>query len=207
MFITCEGIDGSGKTTQAKLLSDWLLQKFPDNDVLLTREPGGWENGAVLKQMVVSGMLKHAWSEAYLFMLDRCEHVASIIQPAIDKKTNIICERYHDSTLAYQVWGRGLPLEVLDTLASISNFPKPDVTLLFDLPPELSVERVSNRGIPDVFESEGVEFMKKVREGYLSLANRDKDRWIIIDASKNNVESVFQEVIDSLNKKGYFVSE
>lgn len=205
LFITLEGIDGSGKTTQAKLLSDWLKEKYPNKEILLTYEPGGWDNGSILREMVTCGALQHPWSEAYLFMLDRCEHIAKIIQPALDKNTIVICERYHDSTLAYQVWGRGLPLKVLNSLAVESNFPVPDITLFFDLNPDISEQRVSNRGQLDAFESEGEEFMKSVREGYVSLSKSDFSRWITIDASLGNSDAIFKKVIYSLNQRGYFI--
>ncbi|MFA7652008.1 MAG: dTMP kinase, partial [Synergistaceae bacterium] len=132
MFITFEGIDGSGKSTQASLFWKWLVED-KKRDALLTREPGGWPGGDVLREIVISGKLKHDWSEAYLFMLDRAEHIASVIQPAIDSGRDIVCERYHDSTLAYQIWGRGLPLEIFDELARLSAFPVPDLTILFDI--------------------------------------------------------------------------
>ncbi len=106
MFVTFEGIDGSGKSTQAALFWKWLVEE-KKRDALLTREPGGWPGGNVLREIVISGKLKHDWSEAYLFMLDRAEHVASVIQPAIDSGRDIVCERYHDSTLAYPDLGQG----------------------------------------------------------------------------------------------------
>ena len=84
MFITFEGLDGSGKSTQARMFTDWLNKK-QDRHAVLTREPGGWEGVAVLRDIVISGRLKHPWSEAYLFMLDRAEHVANVIQPSLDK--------------------------------------------------------------------------------------------------------------------------
>lgn len=204
MFITCEGIDGSGKSTQARLLSDWLTKKYNNKKNILTRQPGGWEGGVALREMVTSGTLKHQWSEAYLFMLDRCEHIAKVIQPALDLGLDIICERYHDSTLAYQVWGRGLPLEVFDSLAIESKFPVPDITLFFDIPPTLAVSRVALRGKVDAFESEGIAFMSKVREGYLFLAKRNSETWITVDASRGSVDEISKEVIRLISARGYF---
>lgn len=203
MFITFEGIDGAGKSTQAKLFTEWLKVKR-DNKVLLTREPGGWEGGAVLRDIVIGGTLKHPWSEAYLFMLDRAEHIAKVIQPAIDLGIDVVCERYHDSTLAYQVWGRGLPLKVLDDLAVFSAFPVPDITLLFDIPIEIALQRAANRGKLDAFESEGACFMKKIKDGYIALARREPKRWITLDCTLGGEREVFNNLLKALDERGYF---
>ena len=203
MFISFEGIDGCGKTTQAGLFYEWLRNKYK-KDVLLTREPGGWNGGAVLRELVIGGALKHPWSEAYLFMLDRAEHLANVIQPALESGSFVVCERYHDSTLAYQVWGRGLPLEVFDGLAQASSFSKPNVTVLFDLPVSKALARVAERGRPDAFESEGSFFMENVRRGYIALAEREPERFIIIDCTEGNVDDIFNKVIAALNGRGLF---
>jgi len=202
VFITFEGLDGSGKSTQAKMLAKWLNEK--ERRIVLTREPGGWEGGAVLRDMAISGQLKHPWSEAYLFLLDRAEHVAKVIQPSIDKGLDVLCERYHDSTIAYQVWGRGLPGDIFAELAELAAFPRPDVTVLFDLPPDVAVKRAAGRGARDVFESEGVSFMTKIRDGYLSIAENDPGRWVIIDCSSRDANSVFRSLLDELGKRGLF---
>ena len=194
MFITFEGIDGSGKSTQAALFSKWLSED-KERDVILTREPGGWPGGSVLREIAVSGSLKHKWSEAYLFMLDRAEHVASVIQPAIDAGKDVVCERYHDSTLAYQIWGRGLPLHIFDELARLSSFPVPDITILFDIQPERALKRVRSRGNPDSFENEGSSFMEKIREGYLALSKRDPERWLVIECSSESSEEIFEKMV------------
>ncbi|MDD4160136.1 MAG: dTMP kinase [Synergistaceae bacterium] len=201
MFITFEGIDGSGKSTQASLLWKWLVGE-KKRKAILTREPGGWPGGEVLREIVISGRLKHEWSEAYLFMLDRAEHIASVIQPAIDSDTDVVCERYHDSTLAYQIWGRGLPLEIFDTLAEASAFPVPDITILFDIPPENALKRARSRGDLDSFEREGISFMTKIREGYLALSERDPQRWIVIQCAEESSEQIFEQMISSLASRG-----
>ncbi len=203
MFITFEGIDGSGKSTQAKLFAECLKEKHGRN-VILTREPGGWNGGAVLRDMVISGALKHSWSEAYLFMLDRAEHVARVIQPALDSGIDVVCERYHDSTLAYQVWGRGLPLEVFDKLATLSAFPVPDVTLFFDIPADVALKRAAKRGNLDAFENEGIKFMNKIREGYTALAKREPKRWIKLDCDSRGIEEIFKNILESFAARGFF---
>lgn len=198
MFITFEGIDGSGKSTLAAMLCDRLSAH---GRVLLTREPGGWEGGASLRSMVLDGSLEHPWSEAFLFMLDRAEHVQKVILPAL-KKGEVICERYHDSTLAYQVWGRGLPEEIFVELAKLAEFPIPDLTVLFDIDVQKSMERVAGRGIPDTFEKEKKGFMERVREGYLAMARREPERWAVVDASLT-LEEVYNNLLMLMKKRGF----
>lgn len=203
MFVTFEGIDGSGKSTQAALLAGWLSDEYK-NEVVLTREPGGWDGGGDLRRMVQDGKLRHRWSEAFLFMLDRCEHVAGVIAPALSESKTVLCDRYHDSTLAYQVWGRGLPLIVFDSLAERIKFPVPDVTLFFDIPIETALRRASERSNPDAFEKEGEPFMRRIREGYAVLAEREPNRWVTIDCGDCGVGEVFQKTLSALRKKGIF---
>jgi dTMP kinase len=201
MFITFEGIDGSGKSTQAGRVAKWLGAAAA-NEVVLTKEPGGTPECAALRSLVTSGALRHPWSEAYLFMLDRAEHVAGLIKPALDRGACVVCERYHDSTLAYQVWGRGLPKDVFDELFRLSDFPVPDATVFFDLPVQEALSRVSGRGKPDAFEKEGEAFMSRIREGYLALAKLDPKRWIVLNVSGLDEDAVFRRVCDAFEKRG-----
>jgi len=195
MFIAVEGIDGTGKSTQAHRLVEYF--KSLDKDVVLTKEPGGWEGGNLLRELVLGGKLEHPWSEAYIFMLDRAEHVARVINPAIAAGKVVVCERYHASTLAYQVWGRGLPKKPFDMLFELSGFPIPDATLLFDMKPVNAIKRVAARGAMDNFEREGVEFMNKIRSGYLAQLDENKNSWVKIDADGTEDE-VFQRQIRAL---------
>lgn len=201
MFISLEGIDGSGKTTQAKKLARLLTRKYK-REVLLTREPGGWKGGSILRRMVRDGRFKHQWSEAFLFLLDRCEHVAGVIEPALEAGATVICDRYQDSTLAYQVWGRGLPLAVFDALAGMAKFPAPDVTVFFDIPVEIALARASKRSSPDAFEKEGAAFMERIRRGYIALSERDPGRWIKIDCAACGEDDIFGKMTEALAGKG-----
>ncbi|MCF0247152.1 MAG: dTMP kinase, partial [Synergistes sp.] len=167
MFITFEGIDGSGKSTQAKMLFEYLNK---NGEALLTREPGGWEGGETLRKAVLSGSLRHRWSEFFLFMLDRAEHIARVIEPAAASGKHVICERYHDSTLAYQAWGRELPKEPLLAFSELVEFPVPDVTIFLKISPDKALSRAGKRGALDSFEKEGVSFMEKIHRGYCELA-------------------------------------
>lgn len=203
MFITFEGIDGSGKSTQAKMFAQRLSDQYK-KEVVLTREPGGWEGGCDLRRMVRNGELQHPWSEVFLFMLDRCEHVSTVIAPALSEGKIVLCDRYHDSTLAYQSWGRGLPLDVLDLLACETGFPMPDITFFFDIYIETALERAFLRSGSDAFEREGMPFMERVREGYITLAKRDPARWITIDCADRGADDVFQMAFEAVKKRGFF---
>lgn len=203
MFITFEGIDGSGKSTQAALLARWLSERYK-KEVVLTREPGGWDGGSILRSLVQGGELRHMWSEAFLFLLDRCEHVERVIAPALIEGKTVLCDRYQDSTLAYQVWGRGLPLAFFDALSGMADFPVPDVTILYDIPVEVALARASKRSAPDAFEKEGELFMRSIRRGYLSIASREPKRWITIDCAGFGPDEVFQMTLDALRERGYF---
>ena len=199
MFITFEGIDGCGKSTQARLLFE-LLNK--EGGAVLTREPGGWEGGGTLRDIVLSGDLRHPWSELFLFMLDRTEHAARVIAPAISEGLHVVCERYHDSTLAYQVWGRGMPFEPLRDMAKLAALPEPDVTLFFKIEPALALSRVGKRGKPDSFEREGLAFMEKIDRGYRSLAEMEPRRWAVIECGDRNPAEIFAQVKDVLAERG-----
>lgn len=202
VFITFEGIDGCGKSTQAKMLFELLNKK---GNALLTHEPGGWEGGEALRALVLNGSLRHSWSEFFLFMLDRCEHAARVIKPAIDAGKHVICERYHDSTLAYQVWGRQLPYGPLRDAPALASLPVPDVTFLFSIAPEQALSRVSKRGAADAFESEGLAFMKRVDEGYRTLAKTDCARWVVIECGEKTPDEIFECVKSSLRGKGLYL--
>lgn len=199
MFITFEGIDGCGKSTQARLLFE-LLNK--EGGAVLTREPGGWEGGGALRGLVLDGGLRHPWSELFLFMLDRTEHAARVIAPAIAEGRHVICERYHDSTLAYQVWGRGMPFAPLCEMARLAALPVPDLTFFFKISPETALSRVGKRGEPDSFEREGLSFMKKVDEGYRALAAQEPRRWSVIECGEKSPAEIFSRVKGALAERG-----
>lgn len=199
MFITLEGIDGSGKSTQARMLFEFLNS---DGGAVLTREPGGWEGSAPLREAVTSGALLHPWSEVFLFMLDRTEHAARVISPALADGKNVICERYHDSTLAYQSWGRGMPLAPLEELARLAKLPVPDVTILLTLDEEIAYSRVRGRGVPDSFEREGLDFMRKINSGYHALAAKSPERWAVIECGELSAQEVHRLIKDALAARG-----
>jgi len=200
MFITLEGIDGSGKSTQAEALYEYLSSVKGSSNIVWTREPGGWERGDLVRELLLNGSLEHPLSELYLFMIDRCEHVSRIINPAIKEGKVILCERYTDSTLAYQVWGRDISFDRVTALFKWSDFPVPDLTLWLDMDPEKACDRILCRGRNDRIELGGVPFMRKVRNGYKELLRMFPERIKKINAeeSPQNVTASIIATIDSL---------
>lgn len=181
-FITIEGIDGSGKSTQAGILVKWLAQRGGSSEVVHTFEPG---SGLLqLREILLRSSLCKK-SELLLFLADRLEHVRTVINPALEAGKWVVCERYYDSTLVYQSCGRGLSRSEVESFFAWCEFPVPDLTLLFDISVESAAERLRARGgRSDKFESAGLEFMEKLRLGYKTLA-KDYERISTIDASRD----------------------
>jgi len=192
MFITIEGIDGSGKSTQARMLADWLRER--GRQVVLTREPGGTPLGEKLRSLVLDGDARvDARTELFLYAADRAQHVAEVIRPALERGHAVVCERYADSTAAYQGYGRGLDLEFVHSLNRFATGGlEPDLTLLLDLPVALARERLV--GTPDRLEREAADFHERVAAGYRELSRRNKVRTRVIDAAPAP-EAVFAEVV------------
>ena len=192
MFISFEGIEGCGKTTQLELLtSDLEAEKRP---FVVTREPGGTEIGKKIRSILLDpaskGLVPAA--ELLLYMADRAQHIHSLIKPSLSEGKIVICDRYFDATVVYQGFARGLDSEfICDLHRTILEDLKPDITLLLDLQPRIGLARAwqeldsGNRsGTESRFEEETIGFHEKVRAGYLELAGREPDRFKIIDASK-----------------------
>ena len=200
-FITFEGGDGTGKSTQIKALERHLAAC--GRSFVSTREPGGTPLGKLIRQALLEVGKQPIGSptELFLYLADRAQHVQDVILPALDSAKLVLCDRYTDSTLAYQGYGRGIDLEVLRELNRIADRGvKPDLTLLFDCPVELGLSRTAKRladragaGREDRFEREKVEFHERVRAGFLALARAEPERFRIIDASRSVVE-VTQEI-------------
>ncbi len=192
MFITLEGIDGCGKSTQAALLKD-KLQKEKHASVVWTREPGGWSHGDLVRTLLLDKDLHHELSELLLFVFDRCEHVSQVVAPALEKKQIVLCERYTDSTRAYQIWGRGLEERKVEDLFSWCHFPDPDLTLWIDTPLSLAMDRIKrSRGHLDRIESETQKFLSNVCSGYKELSARYPERIIRIDGAQPIEDVSFQ---------------
>lgn len=187
MFITLEGIEGSGKSTLAKSLSEKIKHELKKESVL-TREPGGTIFGQNIRSLLLErkDIILDPLAETLLFASDRAQHVAELIIPALKRGAYVISDRYYHSTLAYQGYGRGLDLKLLNQICNIAiQQQKPALTILLDLPPEAGLARAKGRGDKESwtkFEEEEINFHKRIREGFLELAALDS--FLILDAAQ-----------------------
>ena len=194
MFVTFEGLDGAGTTTQAELLRQHL--EAAGRDVVLTREPGGTELGERIRDLVLGDTDISSWAEAALFAAARAELVAEVIQPALERGADVVCDRYLDSSLAYQGIARGLGVErVLALNLDAIRGTLPDVTFLLAVDPEEAKRRSGPPG--DRIEREGDQFLRQVDQAYRELAGIFAGRITIVDASKP-ADEVAKEVRDRL---------
>lgn len=197
LFITFEGPDGCGKTTQMKLLAEYLEKK--GEEVVLTREPGGKGLGEKVREILLNydGEVSDR-CESFLFLADRAQNIDIIVNPAVKAGKIVLCDRHIDSTVAYQGYGRGLDIERINMLNSLAtNGKKPDLTFVFDVDVETSMKRVGKE--KDRMESAGIDFHNRVRQGYLELAKQEPNRIKVIDATKS-IEEIHDEVINILKK-------
>ena len=196
MFITFEGADGCGKTTQMKLLAEYLEKK--GIDVVLTREPGAKGLGEKVREILLNyeGPVSDR-CESFLFLADRAQNIDIIVNPAVEEGKIVLCDRHIDSTVAYQGYGRGLDIERINMLNNIAtNGRKPDLTFVFDIDVETSMARVGKE--KDRMESAGIDFHNRVRQGYLELAKQEPQRIKVIDAAKS-IEEIHAEVVNIFN--------
>ena len=190
-FITFEGADGCGKTTQIELLDKFLKEK--GLKTLMTLEPGASDLGKDLRQILLH-YEKPVSDEAEMFMYlaDRAQHAQMIIKPALEDKKIVLCDRYIDSTVAYQGYGREGDIEQINILNKIATKGlKSDLTILFDVESEIAQSRLGKT--KDRLESQGMEFHKKVRNGYLELAKQDPKRIKVVDANRT-IDEVWHDV-------------
>lgn len=198
LFITFEGADGCGKTTQMDLLAEYL--KNNGKEVLLTREPGGKGLGEKVREILLNydGDVSDK-CESFLFLADRAQNIDIIVNPAVEKGKIVLCDRHIDSTVAYQGYGRGLDIERINMLNNLAtNGHKPDLTFVFDIDVETSMKRVGKE--KDRMESAGIDFHNRVRKGYLELAKQEPQRIKVLDATKSIAE-IHNEVIEIINEK------
>ena len=194
--MTFEGADGSGKSTQAELLRAALSGE--GRDVVLTREPGGTELGEAVRTLVLNGPQMGAWTEATLFAASRAEHVEGVIRPALERGADVVCDRYVDSSLAYQGIARGLGVDaVLQLNLAVTEGLLPDVTFLLLLDPDVATGRQAD---PDRLEREGTELQAKVDAAYRELAGRFPERIVTIDAA-GEPETIAKEVRERLRDR------
>lgn len=192
LFITFEGADGCGKTTQLMMLAKYL--KSQGRDVVVTREPGARGLGEKIREILLNydGEVS-SQAEAFLFLADRAQHIDVIVNPAVKSGKIVLCDRHTDSTVAYQGFGRGLDLERINMLNNIATGGrKPDLTFVFDIDVETSMKRVGNER--DRMESSGMAFFNRVRQGYLEIAKNEPERVKVIDASRS-IEEIHKDVV------------
>lgn len=185
-FITLEGPDGSGKTTQAELLVGWLRDQ--GYEALLTREPGGTKIGDQIRNVLhrPDNMEMDPRTEFLLYSASRAQHVSQIVLPALAAGTAVVSDRYADSSLAYQGYGRGLALEIMEIVTDFATQSlRPDLTLYLDIPPEEGLERRVLGGEEwNRMDAEELAFHRRVRSGYLALASADPARWKVLSANR-----------------------
>lgn len=202
MFITLEGPEGSGKTTQARVLHQHFRER--GRAAMLVREPGGTPLGDKLRDILMFGndLGISPRAELLLFIAARAQLVDQVIRPHLETGETVICDRYADSTLAYQGYGRALSIP---EIKAINHFATgglvPDLTLILDIPPEIGLAR-NQKGEPavDRFEQESLEFHRRVRKGYLEVAKAEPNRCIVIDATRP-AEQVWETIREAVERK------
>ena len=200
-FITFEGMDGAGKSTQIAHAADWLRAR--GHVVLLTREPGGTALGEALRALLLHDAM-HADTEALLMFAARREHLAQVIEPALARGEWVLCDRFTDASFAYQGGGRGIDVTRLEALETwVQRGLQPGLTLLFDLPCEVAAQRLAaSGGDPDRFEREQADFFNRVRAAYLARAAGEPQRLRVLDASRTpaDVSIQLEDILSSYCK-------
>jgi len=200
-FISLEGIEGSGKSTQLNFVIEYLRSN--GIDVVSTREPGGTLLGEKIRELLLDNSLPAMNMDTELLLMSaaRVEHVRTVIEPALQSGKWVVSDRFYDATYAYQGYGREIDLNRIDTLREFSiGELAPDLTLFLDVTLEVSMDRVTKRGSKDRFENEKIDFYKKVREGYLAIAAENIDRVASVDAGRSikQVQQAIQIKLDEL---------
>ena len=190
-FITFEGIDGSGKSTLISAIKERLLKRgIKEEKILITKEPGGTDFAELLRDVLAKNVDREPLAELFALLSARYDHTKRKIIPALREGKIVICDRYSDSTFAYQVFGKGLEYYLVKHLNKIASLKlKPDLTILIDLDPKIALERLKDKR--DHYESLGLEFFERVRYGYLALAKRAKKRIKVVDGNRS-----FEDVLN-----------
>jgi len=185
MFVTLEGVDWSGKSTQAKLLAGWLEEQ--GRTVLATREPGGTPVAERVRELVLHGDEMSPWAEAALYAAARAENVAAVIRPALERGADVVCDRYLDSSVAYQGAGRGLGEQRVRELSLlVTGALLPDRTFVVELDPDEARRRAGSHH--DRIERAGADFMRRVADAYRAIADAEPDRIVVVDGDRPETE-------------------
>lgn len=194
-FITFEGIDGAGKSTQIDVIEATL--KSRGLEVIRTREPGGTPLGEVIRKELLSVSMDPA-TETLLFFASRAEHIAKVIKPALERGAWVLSDRFTDATYAYQVGGRGFPAEKVEELERWTHGDlQPDRTVLFDIDPEVAAKRVAQARSLDRFEKESLDFFTRVRNAYLTRAKQSPERFYIVNSMQD------KDTVSEILRKGF----
>ena len=201
-FIVLEGVEGCGKTTQLQRLQQWFADgRWPADSVVTTREPGGTELGSELRQILLAhrdGEPMQERAELLLYAADRAQHVEGFIKPQLAAGAMVLCDRYTDSTVAYQGYGRGLSLELIEQLNQLAtNGLTSDLTLWLDVDVEIGLARAKKRSTPDRFEQATIDFHRRIQTGYQALAKANPQRIVRVDAglSVDEVSAEIQQIL------------
>ncbi|WP_047549271.1 dTMP kinase [Methylotenera sp. G11] len=197
-FITLEGMDGAGKSTHIPRIIEIL--KTRGREVVSTREPGGTPLGERLRELLLHEAM-HAETETLLMFAARREHIAQIIAPALARGAYVLSDRFTDATFAYQSGAKGVPADKVEILEQwVQEDLQPDMTLLFDVPVEISIARLAGARSPDKFERESADFFTKIRDAYLERARQNPQRFRIVDASKSlgEVAKAVEDIIATI---------
>jgi dTMP kinase len=201
-FLTLEGIEGVGKSTHAKFIQTYLIEK--NIQAVATHEPGGTPMANAIRNLLLTKTFDaneqiSQNAELLLMFAARAQHIANVIEPNLKQGAWIVCDRFTDASYAYQGYGRGLAIDRIATLETwVQNDLQPQITFLFDAPVAVALQRVQKRGQPDRIESETLEFFQRVREGYLARASLFPERFHIIDAtvSLEEVQKQIKKILD-----------
>ncbi|MEC4986053.1 MAG: dTMP kinase [Oscillatoria sp. PMC 1068.18] len=206
-LIVFEGVEGGGKTTQIELAKTWLCSQLGKNvPVVVTREPGGTDLGQKIRQLLLKEETEPIGdrTELLLYAADRAQHVSNFLQPWLDKKALILCDRYTDSTIAYQGYGRGIDLNLIRQLNEIATGGlESDLTIWFDVEVEIGLSRAKKRGASDRIEQAEIAFHRRVQQGFTELAATNKSRFVRVDANlpvdqvQKQIEQIFREFLFS----------
>lgn len=200
-FISLEGVEGVGKTTNLRYLAEYLHQN--DTPLLVTREPGGTPLADDIRRFILSDHHEEVFPDTELMLIfaARAQHIANVIRPALKEGKCVLCDRFTDASYAYQGAGRGIAPERIAALETwVQGDLRPDITILLDAPISIALERIKSRGKLDRFESEHIDFFHKVRDCYLQRAQDEPERFRIIDASRTQeqVQADIRKIVDDL---------
>jgi dTMP kinase len=203
-FITIEGTEGVGKTTNIAFIQNWLSEKGVEFSS--TREPGGTPLAEEIRSLLLTPRAETVCdtTELLLMFAGRAQHLNKVVVPALTMGRWIVCDRFTDATYAYQGFGRGMDQKLIAHLEQlVQKELRPDLTLILDIPVEIGLQRASQRSTPDRFEQEKVSFFHRVREGYLCRAAENSDRYVVIDASKalQDVQTAIRNALEDFYLK------